>query len=71
MNFTCSHCPKVLKRAISLEAHERYHTGEKPFKCSLCENSFVNKGRLSAHLRGAHKIPGPQGGKTGWYRKEK
>ena len=52
-------------------AHERYHTGDKPFRCSHCENAFVSKDRLANHMKGVHKIIGPKGGKPGWQRKQK
>ena len=65
--YPCSHCPKVLKRPEALKAHERrYHTGEKPFPCSICGKGYVSKHALGDHMKGAHKVIGPRGGKTGW-----
>ena len=69
--FQCKHCPKVLKTAISLKYHERYHTGEKPFTCSLCGNGYVSKEKLYQHQAGVHKIEGPGGRKPGWNRGKK
>ena len=69
--FQCSFCPKKLKSEGALESHERNHTGEKPFKCSTCGNSYVSINALAQHEKGAHKIPGPKGGKTGWRGKSK
>ena len=67
--FQCSFCPKKLYDQDTLTAHERQHTGEKPFECSLCSASFTSKKGLGAHRRGAHKIEGPRGGKPGWKKK--
>ena len=64
--FKCSFCGKMLKTKINLESHEMAHRGEKPFQCSLCSASFTKKDRLDQHLKGAHKIAGPRGGKVGW-----
>ena len=64
--FQCSFCPKKLKHKVALTAHERQHTGERPFKCSMCSAAFVSNGALGQHTKGAHKIVGPRGGKTGW-----
>ena len=69
--FQCRFCPKKLKTEKYLKLHEMYHTGEKPFKCSMCENEFVSKNRLLQHKVGAHNIRGPNGRKPGWKRKEK
>ena len=64
--FKCNFCGKMLKRKINLESHEMAHRGEKPFQCSLCSASFTVKRNLDQHMRGAHKIVGPRGGKVGW-----
>ena len=69
--FQCSICAKRLKSEKNLIAHERLHRGEKPFKCSTCNDGFISAGSLRQHERGVHKISGPQGGKTGWSKANK
>lgn len=69
--FQCRFCPKKLKTEKYLRLHEMYHTGEKPFKCNMCENEFVSKQRLLQHKVGTHNIRGPKGRRPGWKRKEK
>ena len=69
--FQCRHCPKKLTKEIHLIAHERYHTGDKPFKCSECPNEYVSKHGLRQHMRGVHKISVRIGAKLGWKRKQK
>ena len=64
--FKCSFCSKMFKRRIGLVGHERAHKGEKPFPCSLCSGAFTTKRSLGQHMKGAHKIVGPKGGKAGW-----
>ena len=64
--FQCSFCPKKLYDQETLTAHERQHTGEKPFKCTICSAAFASQKGLLAHTRGVHKIAGPRGGQTGW-----
>ena len=68
--FQCRFCEKKLKTRANLIAHERQHTGEKPFSCQICSAAFAARSSLGQHMRGVHKIA-PKGGKTGWYRKEK
>ena len=67
--FKCSFCDKMLKTKQSLQAHERQHTGEKQYKCPICGAGFTSFGGRDQHKRGVHGIA-PNGGKTGWHRKE-
>ena len=68
--FQCRFCSKLLKTQRSLLAHERAHTGEKPFACNMCSAQFASKNSLNQHQQGVHKVIGPRGG-TGWLKKEK
>ena len=65
--FECKVCGKKLKTQQALDWHERQHSGEKPYKCSVCENGFASIGGLRQHEKGVHKIVGRQGGPPGWF----
>ncbi|CAH1777945.1 unnamed protein product, partial [Owenia fusiformis] len=49
--YQCDICGKYLSSSTSLKIHYRRHTGEKPFKCSICAYSSINKLLLDNHLQ--------------------
>ncbi|XP_055944406.1 zinc finger protein 605-like [Argiope bruennichi] len=52
---SCPHCSRSFPCKSKLKRHILMHTGEKPFKCSVCKQSFRRKEGLRYHQHEAHK----------------
>ena len=52
--FQCKFCAKLVRSKEKLVAHERFHTGERPFVCNVCGNGYVSKPALSQHKEFMH-----------------
>uniref|UniRef100_A0A3Q1ERX7 C2H2-type domain-containing protein n=1 Tax=Acanthochromis polyacanthus TaxID=80966 RepID=A0A3Q1ERX7_9TELE len=50
-SYVCRACGKAFSGLSNLEAHERVHTGEKPFCCNTCGKRFSEAGNLKKHQR--------------------
>lgn len=52
--FLCEICGKELKTTHSLKIHLQRHSTEKPYKCSICEKSFVLPFDRQIHIKLVH-----------------
>ncbi|KAL8608616.1 hypothetical protein ACOMHN_002846 [Nucella lapillus] len=50
----CGTCGKVCVSRSMLAAHQRAHSGERPFPCALCPNTYKHKADLRQHIRAGH-----------------
>jgi hypothetical protein len=41
--FKCEFCPRSFRDSFDLKVHVRTHTGERPFRCDECDQSFSLK----------------------------
>ncbi|KAM9326861.1 zinc finger and BTB domain-containing protein 41 [Gastrophryne carolinensis] len=50
-NLKCPVCEKEFDRLGKFETHTRVHTGEKPFKCDICNLRYSTKSNLTVHRK--------------------
>ena len=48
---TCPHCQYTSTITTNLQIHIRWHTGERPFQCNICNASFASDNHLKVHIR--------------------
>ena len=49
--YMCPFCNKIMKKHRDMKRHILIHTGEKPFKCELCNFACNQKANLTTHLK--------------------
>lgn len=53
--YPCTFCAKVFGWSTDLKRHILTHTGQRPFKCKLCDATFTRNFLLQKHENKAHQ----------------
>lgn len=53
--FICKECSYRTSKIKDMRTHLVTHSGERPFKCNLCPNTYTQYSSLQGHKEGAHK----------------
>lgn len=53
---SCEYCGKKFRFQNNLEVHRRTHTGELPYKCTVCDQAYAGSSKLKRHMK-IHRTP--------------
>ena len=56
--YYCIFCPKICSNLSHLTEHVRCHTGEKPYRCPVCDKGFSKKWNMKVHQMKSGHFPG-------------
>lgn len=52
----CNYCGKKFRNLNTLETHRRTHTGDLPYKCTVCNHACAQSSKLKRHMK-IHRTP--------------
>ncbi|XP_063906001.1 B-cell lymphoma/leukemia 11A isoform X1 [Zophobas morio] len=55
-SHACDFCGKKFRYQNNLETHRRTHTGELPYKCTVCDHACAQSSKLKRHMK-IHRTP--------------
>ena len=67
-SFGCDFCPRRFFKALDKKRHEMKHTGEKPYMCENCGDSFTSKSSVKKHSKTCGNIFDAKGKKQEQYK---